>query len=146
MRLLVTGGRTYGVAKPDDSPERHAEAAEERATLTRALDAFHARHTVTLLIHGAARGADSWARQWAGGRGVATLAFPAKWYPKGRRGPLDRAAGHKRNAQMLYEGRPDAVLAFPGGRGTANMVGKAQAAGVPVWVVRDKQIEREHSR
>jgi len=34
---------------------------------------------------------------------------------------------------MLAEGEPDAVLAFPGGRGTADMVRRAKRAGVPVW-------------
>jgi predicted Rossmann-fold nucleotide-binding protein len=33
---------------------------------------------------------------------------------------------------MLAEGRPDAVIAFPGGKGTADMVRKARAAGLPV--------------
>jgi hypothetical protein len=38
-----------------------------------------------------------------------------------------------RNTQMLAEGRPDGVVAFPGGRGTANMVRQAAAAGLGVW-------------
>jgi len=29
----------------------------------------------------------------------------------------------------------DAVVAFPGGNGTADMVRRAEAAGVPVWRV-----------
>jgi hypothetical protein len=33
---------------------------------------------------------------------------------------------------MLDEFRPDVVLAFPGGRGTADMVHRAIAAGVRV--------------
>jgi hypothetical protein len=33
---------------------------------------------------------------------------------------------------MLDKGRPDLVLAFPGGRGTADMIQRAEAAGVPV--------------
>jgi formate dehydrogenase assembly factor FdhD len=32
----------------------------------------------------------------------------------------------------LSKGKPDLVVAFPGGRGTADMVRKAQTAGVPV--------------
>jgi UDP-N-acetylmuramoylalanine-D-glutamate ligase len=39
---------------------------------------------------------------------------------------------------MLNNGKPDLVVAFPGGRGTENMVKQAEAAGVPVkkvgWV------------
>jgi hypothetical protein len=33
---------------------------------------------------------------------------------------------------MLDEGKPQLVVAFPGGRGTADMIGRARAAGVPV--------------
>jgi hypothetical protein len=31
---------------------------------------------------------------------------------------------------MLNEGKPDLVVAFPGGRGTADMVKRARAAGI----------------
>jgi hypothetical protein len=37
---------------------------------------------------------------------------------------------------MLVEGMPDRVLAFPGGRGTRNMVFQAKRAGVPVEEIR----------
>ena len=43
------------------------------------------------------------------------------------------AAGPKRNQQMLDEAKPDMVVAFPGGKGTAHMRQIAKAAGVPVW-------------
>jgi hypothetical protein len=36
---------------------------------------------------------------------------------------------------MLAEGKPEMVLAFPGGRGTANMVKQARSAGVSVCEV-----------
>jgi hypothetical protein len=36
---------------------------------------------------------------------------------------------------MLEEGKPDLVVAFPGGTGTANMVKQARAAGVEVLEV-----------
>jgi UDP-N-acetylmuramoylalanine-D-glutamate ligase len=35
---------------------------------------------------------------------------------------------------MLKEGRPDLVVAFPGGKGTANMVAQARAAGIRVFM------------
>lgn len=47
-----------------------------------------------------------------------------------------KAAGPIRNQRMLDDGKPDRVLAFPGGRGTANMVKLAKAAGVPVHEIR----------
>jgi hypothetical protein len=33
---------------------------------------------------------------------------------------------------MLADGRPDAVIAFPGGRDTADLAAKAMAAGIQV--------------
>ena len=51
----------------------------------------------------------------------------AKWDELGRNG---RKAGPIRNQQMLDEGRPSLVVAFPGGRGMADMVRRARNAGV----------------
>ena len=42
------------------------------------------------------------------------------------------AAGPKRNSRMLRDGRPDYGIAFPGGRGTADMVAKMKAKGLRV--------------
>ena len=52
--------------------------------------------------------------------------FPADWKTHGK------AAGSIRNQQMLDEGKPDIVVAFPGGAGTADMIRRATAAGVEV--------------
>lgn len=131
MRLLVCGGRDFG-------------SARDCAMLREVLDTWHARRPVTLLIHGAARGADSLAAAWAASVGVERLAFPADW------GKHGRAAGHMRNAQMLHEGSPAAVLAFPGGSGTADMVRKAILGCVPVAIARYNGdgfvVERQHGR
>jgi hypothetical protein len=43
-----------------------------------------------------------------------------------------KAAGPIRNQRMIDEGKPDLVIAFPGGRGTADMVSRAKKAGIPV--------------
>lgn len=111
MKLLVCGGRDY----------------TDRAALYKALDHLHARRTIELVIHGAARGADSLAAEWAGARGIQSKAFPALWHAYGK------AAGWIRNQHMLDAGQPDGVVAFPGGRGTADMINRAHTAGVPVW-------------
>lgn len=66
---------------------------------------------------------------WARKRGLTNRKFPANWDAHGR------AAGAIRNKQMLLEGKPDLVIAFPGGRGTADMVRRAQEAGVVVRYV-----------
>lgn len=79
-----------------------------------------------VLIEGGARGADRLAADFARSRGVKVETFPANWNLYGK------SAGYRRNAQMLSEGKPDLVVAFPGGRGTENMVSLATAAGVKV--------------
>jgi len=43
---------------------------------------------------------------------------------------LGRKAGPIANQQMIEEGRSTLVVAFPGGRGTANMVQRDRGAGV----------------
>jgi len=55
--------------------------------------------------------------------------FPADWKTHGK------AAGAIRNQQMLDEGEPELVVAFPGGNGTADMVKRAKRAGVKVLEV-----------
>ena len=110
MRVLVCGGRDFA----DDY------------LLRRTLFFLRELHGFDLLIHGGAGGADTLAGEWAVRQAIPVLVFPADWHKHGR------AAGPIRNAQMLAEGKPDLVVAFPGGRGTANMVRQAKAAGVPV--------------
>jgi hypothetical protein len=110
-RVLVCGGRDYN--------------DEERVFGT--LDEIHKRSRITAIIQGYATGADDLAREWGyGQRNCAILSFAPDWNRYGK------AAGPKRNAQMLAEGKPDLVVAFPGGKGTANMVAQARAAGIEV--------------
>lgn len=78
------------------------------------------------VVHGGATGADALARKWALSSGVVQVEYPAQW---GRHG---KAAGPIRNQTMLDTEKPDVVVAFPGGRGTADMVRRARAAGVLV--------------
>jgi len=110
MRVLVCGGREY--------------ADSERVYTT--LSAIHVITPITVIIHGGAKGADLLAEEWADGDQVVTHVFSANWAAFGR------SAGPIRNSHMLEYGQPDLVVAFPGGRGTADMVFKAKAAGVEV--------------
>jgi hypothetical protein len=109
-RLLVTGGQDYADA--------------ERMAIY--LDALHGSREIALLIHGASRGADELADAWAKSRGVPVQSCPADWDAHGR------SAGPIRDTIMLVDHCPTLMLAFPGGRGTANMVKKAREYGVPV--------------
>jgi hypothetical protein len=106
MRVLVCGGRDYS----------------DLLTMTRELLKLD---PLSIIVHGAARGADSVARLVAEHLGMQTEAHPADWNRHGK------SAGPIRNQAMLDTGI-DLVLAFPGGRGTADMVGRAKRAGVCV--------------
>ena len=131
MRVLVCGGRTFGVAPYNGTSETVERALFEAAWLFRALDRLHERKPITVLIHGAAAGADTHAGAWAKRRGVEVKPYPADWKTH------PRTAGSIRNRLMLTDGRPELVVAFPGGKGTANMVALARGAGVQVWEPRE---------
>jgi len=110
FRVLVTGGRDY----------------DNALDVERALNMVYARHGAPIVIHGGASGADTLAAKWAERLGVPQRVHLADWRRHGRK------AGPLRNQQMLDDEKPQLVLAFPGGRGTADMVRRARAAGVPV--------------
>jgi hypothetical protein len=113
MRVLVCGGRDFSDAE----------------LLGAWLGGIHKDHGISCLIEGGAPGADTLARLFGEYAGIPVESYPADWTKHGR------AAGPIRNAQMLAEGRPDLVIAFPGGKGTADMVRKARIAGVRVAAV-----------
>lgn len=114
MRVLICGGRDFS----------------DTALLYRTLDDLLRREGVDCVIEGDARGADRIAGYWAKKNRIDLRLFPADW-------SLGKKAGPVRNQQMLDEGRPDLVLAFPtpNSRGTWDMVRRAEAAGVEVVIV-----------
>lgn len=114
VKIVVTGGRDFGGYGAVDS----------------ALHAVHRKHGIAALIEGGAQGADRLCAEWAKRNGVPVKQYPADWERHGKR------AGPLRNQRMIDEGRPDAAVAFPGGRGTADMVARLQKAGIPVWDLR----------
>lgn len=132
FRIIVSGGRSFGRV-PDDAPPawRHfyeRRALYEQQLLGHVLDALRP----TLIVHGAARGADALAELWAQARGVETRPCPVtreQWFT------LGRAAGLMRNTFMLVRYGPDAVIAFPGGNGTAHMMSETRRARVPLYRV-----------
>lgn len=81
-----------------------------------------------IIIHGCAKGADSLADKYATQYDNPVEKYPADWTKYGRK------AGPIRNEQMLQEGKPDLVIAFPRGesRGTRHMMRIAREAGVTV--------------
>lgn len=126
MRAVTTGGRE----------------SLEHELIFAALDDFVRKHELTEVAHGGQkmwmpltqrwRGADYWVDQWANDRGVPCQEFPVseeEW----RR--LARAAGPVRNRRMIDTFQPDAVIAFPGGAGTADCVTYATERGYKVFQV-----------
>jgi hypothetical protein len=110
LRVLVCGGRDY----------------TDRAKLCAEHDRLHAEYCFDTVIAGGASGADRLAVEWAQARGIATQVFNVASGMFGGRAFL------LRNARLLAEGRPDLVVAFPGGA-TAGLVRQAKAAGI--WVL-----------
>src|SRR5690348_8049554 len=110
MRVLVCGGRDF----------------TDQVLLEAMLDRLHHARVFTVLIEGDARGADRMAGAWAEARGIAQEVFKADWDGLGAK------AGPIRNQQMLDQGRPDLVVAFPGAGGTEHMKRIARAAGIEV--------------
>jgi hypothetical protein len=90
------------------------------------IDVFNKHGKITHIISGGARGADKFARWLAKGWDISFTEYPANWKEYGK------SAGYIRNKQMLDEGKPDLVLAFPGGKGTEMMMKIAREAGVEV--------------
>jgi hypothetical protein len=86
---------------------------------------------ITQIIHGNARGADRLADRWASKMGIPCRRFDADWKTHRRK------AGPIRNQQMIDEGKPDLVIAFPGPPGTADMTARAKRHGIPVTEVVD---------
>jgi len=73
------------------------------------------------IVHGAATGADAMADRWGRRYVIDVVRVPAEW------GRHDLFAGPKRNQTMLFQYRPNRVIGFPGGKGTANMIGLAKS-------------------
>lgn len=110
-RVLVCGGRDFN----------------DQAFVFGVLDMLSEELVINAVIQGdCPTGADHLARMWAISRNYHFDRFPADWRGYGK------AAGPIRNQRMIDEGRPTKVITFPGGRGTADMVRRARAAGVEV--------------
>lgn len=145
MKWLVCGGRNFGhvirtTGNTDDEPEDVKAKLAEYEFIHKFL------HSLTLLysteynpddnwlptdieiIEGGAKGADSAAADFAIVNYTKLTEVKADWEKYGK------AAGMIRNRQMI-DLKPDLVIAFPGGIGTANMVTIARMNGVEVMEV-----------
>ena len=116
FRLLVTGSRTWHDAR----------------TIEQALAVILDRHPEgVMLVHGACpRGADAIAAAYAARCiGYLTEPHPADWRRYGR------AAGYRRNAEMIALGADGCTAFIRGGSpGSTGAVRLASAAGILVWL------------
>lgn len=115
MRILICGGRNFNdkqlfIRAMKELEEKHGHFSTEN----------------TVIIHGAARGADTLGMEYGYSRRFLVKPFHANWERYGK------SAGVLRNVEMLEKGEPNLVVAFPSGRDTAHMVRIAKAANVPV--------------
>ena len=79
------------------------------------------------IVHGGATGADACAAAFAMTREIEETVFEADWDMYGR------AAGPKRNEEIAkYLEVCGELVAFPGGRGTQDMIRRASDHGIPV--------------
>jgi hypothetical protein len=117
MKIIVAGGRDYSLSPAVFDLLESALAP-----------------VITELVSGGAPGVDSTAEAWARGRGLPVRRFPADWLTHGKR------AGPIRNRQMAQHA--EAVVLFPGGRGTDSMHAEARAAGLVIVDLRFSEVLR----
>ena len=115
MRVLVCGGRDF----------------YHWNLLHNTLSGIKNENRISCIIQGEAKGADWLAKAWASWFNIPTEDYTAdrKAHKKG--------AGRIRNQQMIDEGKPDLVVAFKGGTGTADMIRRAKKHNIEVIEVKD---------
>jgi hypothetical protein len=106
LRVLVCGGRDY----------------KNRRRVLEALDRLTAEHGALTIIEGGAVSADTFAGEWTCmQRSCQLVTEHTDWEKYGR------PAGPIRNQKMIDDHKPNLVVAFPGGRGTADMFSRLGA-------------------
>jgi len=105
LRVIIAGGREYQLTDPDWI--------------------FLDTLPITEIVSGRAKGADQEGEVYAKERGIPVKMFPANWAHYGK------GAGPIRNKQMAEYA--DAVVLFPGGKGTASMKREAKKAELKIW-------------
>lgn len=122
MRILICGGRDF---TRQDVFDKAMAAVTRNGHVIGGIE----------IISGMAKGADTMAVVFAKTHGYPLHEFPAKWYE------LGPPAGPKRNQQMIDEGHPDLVVAFPTAKstGTWDMIRKTQKAGIKLIIVEEQK-------
>lgn len=108
MKVIVTGGTDF----------------RDRELMHATLDSL--KQPITLVMAGDERGAESMALDWAESHGVEFKEFYSDYQGHG-------PAGFRlRNQRMIESGDPDLVIAFAGGRVSADMVRRASRMAINV--------------
>lgn len=112
MKLIIAGGRNYKFSDSD----------------IYLLNALHLAEGITEVVSGNCSGADICGEEWA-----AEWAIPIKRFPVTKKDwdLQGRAAGPIRNRKMAEYA--DAVVLFPGGKGTESMRKEAVKAGLRIF-------------
>lgn len=113
MKVIIAGGRDFN----------------DMLALRAAVEA--SGFDVTEIVSGCAPGADTLAIYYANANGIPVERFRAQW------GVFGKLAGPMRNAKMARYA--DALVALPGGRGTANMIQEARRQHLKVYVATGKE-------
>lgn len=116
MKVIVCGGRDYDNYTMVDHIMKQA----------------YQDYCFTTVVQGGAKGADYLAKKWAIENNFPYEQYDADWARYGK------AAGLKRNQEMLDESGATLVIAFPGGNGTYDMIKRAKRnLGVDLIVVNE---------
>lgn len=87
----------------------------------------------SLILSGAARGADAMGEQWAAANRIPVKLYPAQWLTHGR------GAGFIRNIEMAENADACVALRMPGiSNGTDHMIEQSRLRGLLVYVHRIK--------
>lgn len=124
MRLLIFGGRTYGVIR--DSNGNSWLDGHAILTVLKKLRELNIPLPTTTIINGGARGADTIGALLGEALGCLVETHIAEWDKYGWK------AGPIRNLRMLKSGI-DMAIALPGGKGTSHMRSLLEKEGVPVY-------------
>lgn len=109
MKLIIAGGRDYHLTTRD----------------IRIIDKIHINMKVSEVVSGGCKGVDIDGEQWATDNSVSIKRFVADWDTHGK------YAGPRRNKQMAEYA--DALVVFPGGKGTRNMYDEANKLSLTIF-------------
>lgn len=128
FKILICGGRGFEDADYLFlSMDKYIRELQEESPI--AVQSFNQDQMYRLrdgefeIITGGAKGADTLAKLWADSRGYDCVTFWANW------NKFKKSAGPIRNKRMLRY-NPDVVVAYPGDKGTQNMLQLARTKGI----------------